>query len=387
MKELEQVNAKYAAQIDAMYEQFKRGKNFYAKEWIERLTKPDSENKLRICIWGAGQFGHDLYNRFLRLCGVNVSVFCDNDSQKWGIKLFGAIPIISPREIKPYYRVVIAVSGHEEEIYRECLDLGVPEENLFFASTSMITWATNYRCSTDNIFCEQMICGAKEVMTFFGDDYRSKDIVVKIMQRRLLDVSTPISQDGVQYFIPELSLRTDEAFVDAGAFNGDTLAEFVRCFPSDLSSEKVHYYAFECEKANCEEFRRHLKNMHCDFPVDLYPVALWDRKENLRFLGAGHNGLVDDSGEEIVSAAPLDKILDGKKISWIKMDIEGAEMRALAGCASIIKNQKPRLAICVYHNATDLYEIPKYIKSLRNDYQMLLRHHTTRDSETVLYAH
>lgn len=387
MKELEQVNAKYAAQIDAMYEQFKRGETFYAKEWVERLTKSDSENMPRICIWGVGQFGHDAYNRFLKPCGVNVSAFCDSNPQKWGKTLCGEIPVIPPQELKAQDHVIIAVSGHEEEIYRECLDLGIPKENLFFAPISMITWAANYRCSTDSTFCEQMICGAKELIAFFGDDGRSKDIVVKIMQRRLLDASAPISQDGVQYFIPELSLRADEAFVDAGAFSGDTLAEFIRCFPSDISSEKVHYYAFECGKTSCEEFQRNLKNMHCDFPVELYPVALWDKEESLCFLGTGTSGVVDDSGEEIVSAAPLDKFFNGKKISWIKMDIEGAEMRALAGCASIIKNQKPRLAICVYHNAADLYEIPQYIKSLRNDYQMLLRHHSELDYETVLYAY
>lgn len=387
MKKLEQVNAKYAAQIDAMYEQFKRGKNFYAKEWIERLTGPDPENKLRICIWGAGQFGHDLYNRFLRLCDVNVSAFCDSDSRKWGKTLWGKIPVIPPRELKTQDHVVIAVSGHEEEVQKSCLEIGVAPENVFLASPSPMTWYANYRCSVDEIFCGQMVRWAKEVMEYFGSDRRSKEVLVEMMSRRFGGTERPVTQDGAQYFIPELPLRTDEAVVDAGAFDGDTLREFARRISEKGAGEGIAYYAFECGRGNYEALQQNLKHMDCGFPVELHPLALWDKTEQLNFSAGGTSGEVNDAGEETVMAGKLDDILAGKRVTWIKMDIEGAEMRALAGCASIIKSQKPRLAICVYHKATDFYEIPHYIKSLRSDYQMLLRHHSWCDCETVLYAY
>ena len=385
MKEPAQVNEKYAAQIDAMYEQFKRGKSFYAKEWIERLTRPDPENKLRICIWGAGQFGHDLYNRFLRLCGVNVSAFCDSDPQKWGRMLWGSIPVVSPGELKPDCRVVVAVSGHEEEIRRACLAHGVARENIFLATPSPMTWYANCRCAADEAFCGEMVRRAKEVLGYFGSDRRSKEVLVEMMARRLLGTEQPASQDGVQYFIPELPLRPDEAFVDAGAFDGDTLREFARRIPGKGAG--AVYYAFECGGKNYEALQRNLKDMHCGFPVELYPLALWDKTEQLHFSAGGTSGEVDAAGEETVMAGRLDGILAGKRVTWIKMDIEGAEMQALAGCAEIIKRQKPRLAICVYHKANDFYEIPRYIKSLRSDYQMLLRHHSALEFETVLYAY
>lgn len=382
-------NAVYRSRIDEIYEQFKKEKTFYAKAWVEQLTRPTSEKKSpTICIWGAGALGHDLYSRFFRPCGVNISAFCDSEPKKWGEVRFGTIPVVSPQELLSYDRVVVAAVGHEEEIRKTCLALGIEEENIFVASHFPMTWYVNYLCSVDKAFCELMVHKAKEILEYFGSDRRSKDILTEALFRRFFGTEQPITQDeGTQYFISELPLRPQEAFVDAGAYNGDTLQEFVRQIPTGMSQTGLTYYAFECGKENYEALQQNIKRMDCEFPVKLYPLALWDKTESLNFSAAQTGGEVDDAGEEAVMANRLDDVLAGKRVSWIKMDIEGAEMRALAGCASIIKNQKPRLAICVYHKGTDLYEIPQYIKSLRDDYQMLLRHHSWCECETVIYAY
>ena len=79
-------------------------------------------------------------------------------------------------------------------------------------------------------------------------------------------------------------------------------------------------------------------------------------------------------------------ILYGEKVTMIKMDIEGYELKALMGAKQIIKEQKPKLAICAYHTFSHLWEIPLLIKSLNPDYKIYLRHHTNLDCETVCYA-
>ena len=68
------------------------------------------------------------------------------------------------------------------------------------------------------------------------------------------------------------------------------------------------------------------------------------------------------------------------------MDIEGAELEALKGAEQIIRNFKPKLAICAYHKPEDLYTLPELIKSFRDDYVFYLRHYTDTLYETVLYA-
>jgi hypothetical protein len=70
------------------------------------------------------------------------------------------------------------------------------------------------------------------------------------------------------------------------------------------------------------------------------------------------------------------------------MDIEGSEIDALNGSIGIIKRDKPRLAICVYHKLTDLWKIPLLINNILPEYHLYLRHHNgiSYACETVLYA-
>lgn len=79
-------------------------------------------------------------------------------------------------------------------------------------------------------------------------------------------------------------------------------------------------------------------------------------------------------------------MLQGKPVTFIKLDIEGAEMDALIGARMSIKKWKPRLAVCVYHRREDLVEIPLYIHGLVPEYKMYLRHYSTCRAETVLYC-
>ena len=75
-----------------------------------------------------------------------------------------------------------------------------------------------------------------------------------------------------------------------------------------------------------------------------------------------------------------------EKITFIKMDIEGAELNALYGSKEIIKKYVPKLAVCVYHKTEHLWEIPFFIKSLNPNYKIYLRHHSLDEHETVCYA-
>jgi len=72
--------------------------------------------------------------------------------------------------------------------------------------------------------------------------------------------------------------------------------------------------------------------------------------------------------------------------TYIKMDIEGSELGALEGAQQVIQTAKPKLAIAIYHKATDLWQIPLLIKRFNNDYRLFLRHYTPEIIDTVCYA-
>jgi len=75
-----------------------------------------------------------------------------------------------------------------------------------------------------------------------------------------------------------------------------------------------------------------------------------------------------------------------KRVDFIKMDIEGAEMSALEGAASLIQEYKPRLAISAYHKPDDLWVIANKIKTLNSDYELSFGHHSPVQWESVIYA-
>lgn len=83
----------------------------------------------------------------------------------------------------------------------------------------------------------------------------------------------------------------------------------------------------------------------------------------------------------------LDDVLQGKKCTFLKMDIEGSELNALKGAAETIKKWKPRLAICIYHKPEDIIEIPLYVKKLVPEYKLKMRQYSTYFYDTVMYAY
>lgn len=75
-----------------------------------------------------------------------------------------------------------------------------------------------------------------------------------------------------------------------------------------------------------------------------------------------------------------------EKVTFIKMDVEGAELEALKGARKTIMKHHPRLAISIYHKPEDIWEIPAYILSLSEDYRFYIRHYQFSKNETILYA-
>lgn len=68
------------------------------------------------------------------------------------------------------------------------------------------------------------------------------------------------------------------------------------------------------------------------------------------------------------------------------MDIEGSELNAIKGSNKVIKEQKPKLAISIYHKQKDILDIPNLLLQYNPDYQLYLRHYSFVAYETVLYA-
>ena len=82
----------------------------------------------------------------------------------------------------------------------------------------------------------------------------------------------------------------------------------------------------------------------------------------------------------------LDDVPECQDVTFLKMDIEGAEWDTLHGATNIIEKNKPTLAICIYHSDEDMLRIPEFIQSKWPEYKLYVRQHFFLPLETVLYA-
>ena len=108
---------------------------------------------------------------------------------------------------------------------------------------------------------------------------------------------------------------------------------------------------------------------------------------SLRFRDDASRGAIfADDGDIEMPVTTIDDVLGGRKLTYIKMNIEGAEPDALRGGQKSIRKWLPRLAISVYHRPADLWQIPKQVLELNSGYELYLRQHDGGIIETVLYA-
>ncbi len=184
-----------------------------------------------------------------------------------------------------------------------------------------------------------------------------------------------------QYFENFLALKPEgEVFVDIGGFDGSTSVEFIRRCPGYAG---IHL--FEPEPSNASKARA---TLHGYDKVQIYELGLGDTREEIQFSADGSTSGKDCHGGIRVQIDTLYSVLKGSTdqgISFIKMDIEGAESMAIEGAKQTILRYHPKLAICVYHKLADLRTIPEQVLGIRDDYDMYLRHYTEGVVETVMF--
>lgn len=177
-----------------------------------------------------------------------------------------------------------------------------------------------------------------------------------------------------------------ETFVDCGCYDGSTAFHFAG-WCAGKGYDKI--WCFEPDEESYQRCKRvcgSLKN------CTLYPYGISDRSGTAYFSASGKEGArIEPSGETAglakIETVALDELLGGERVTFIKMDLEGAELSALKGAAEIIRRQKPKLAISIYHKDEDILEIPRLILELCPDYKLDIRHYSVLLHDTVLYAY
>jgi FkbM family methyltransferase len=284
-----------------------------------------AENK-SIVIYGAGGEG-DALCAILESAGIAIDCFCDRNEKLNGMK---KKPVILPDELIDRYRtkndcvIIIGTEMFHKEIYDFLTGHGVKTKDIFGGAA---------------------------------------DFELQYFDKEIINFSDP------------------EVFVDGGALNLGTSRILL-----DKCKTVRRIYAFEPDKTNYMKCLK-VKESEGLSNIEVLNLGLYEEKDTLKFSlydnGSSH---ISESGNSQIEVVSLDEILPGEKITFIKMDIEGAELKALKGAADIIRKNRPKLAISVYHKQSDMIDIPLFLKSVIPDYRLYIRHYSIYPAETVLYA-
>lgn len=199
-----------------------------------------------------------------------------------------------------------------------------------------------------------------------------------------MELLKDIEIDNDEYFDKDIiNLSDDEFFIDVGAYIGDTIENFI--YHVQGNYKKI--IAFEPDNENMLSLNSYILENNIDNIV-VYKLAAWNKKEKAKFYENGSLiSQIYEKGNSITDADTLDNILlHIAPATFIKVNVEGAEYKTIEGAKEIIKRYKPKLAICIYHGAKDVYEIPLFIKKLVPEYKLYLRHYSESLLDTILYA-
>ncbi|MBQ3397241.1 MAG: FkbM family methyltransferase [Synergistaceae bacterium] len=182
-------------------------------------------------------------------------------------------------------------------------------------------------------------------------------------------------------YLEMFSPAENETIIDAGCFNGATALRFIK-----WGGEKVRrVYTFEFDPVNIARCEKNLRG-HEDI-VKLVKKGTWDKDEVMYTNPNGSGGSsVYSEGSIEINLTSIDNVVKDDAVTFIELDVEGAELRTLKGARNTIIKHHPRLAISAYHKPEDIYELPEYILSLVPEYKFYMRHYSSREWETVLYA-
>lgn len=349
-----------------------------------------------LVLFGAGGLGRKTL-RGLREIGVEPLAFSDNNTGLHGRQVDG-LKVLSPAEAARKFGTTAtflitvfmdAAPGGLESIKQQLIRWGCRKVSSFvplywkypdlFLPHYVYDLPHRVIESADSI---------REAWALFNDPSSRSEYLAQLRWRLNPEFDKiPAPAEHEIYFPPDLfALNDDEVFVDCGGYIGDT----VRSFLQRTGGRFQKLFVFEPDPSNFQKLTELVASLPPETARRIRPsnLAVGSRSELLHFDAQGAaSSSVSHSGGLVIQSEPLDSILAGESPTYVKMDIEGAEIEALKGAAKQFRKHQPILAISAYHRQDHLWNIPLMIHSLSKNYQYYIRRHSPQVlDDLVLYA-
>lgn len=225
----------------------------------------------------------------------------------------------------------------------------------------------------DNLFVEQYRKELSEAYEMLADA-QSRRVFKNICNYKLsgkVEYLQAIATERVEDIQTLLNPGARETYMDLGAYNGDTVKEFLEI----TGGQYERIIAFEPDTKNFKKLAAwQLSSGLAN--VEIVNKGIWSGAGTLHFNNDGaRSSAIDTTGKFCIAVEGVDNFLAGRPVSLIKMDVEGAEQQALDGARTTLGRYRPKLFVACYHREEDLFELPFKIRELNDSYRIYLRKH------------
>lgn len=346
---------------------------------VNTLSKYIKENldEKEVVIYGAGGFGKEIYNVLLKQ-NIEIKAFLDINATG---NLFD-IPIYHPTEFEnKNATVVLSIVLNKKTRNEICNFL----KNLGYTNIidAQKIRAMYVECENEHSYdCFKASQDAiLKPLSFLADEESQNTYTQNIIAHITRNYENTQETDEIeQYFVKNIPFKRGfKRFIDCGAYIGDTFLKL-----TELNVNIEEYIGFEPIQ---ETYGKLVKNIASkSIKSFAFPAAVSDKTGIIKFNSMLGSSSASEDGEVFAASIKLDDVLHCYNPSFIKMDIEGEELKALNGAKNLIRYSRPELAVCVYHYINHFWEIPNLLYNWNLDYKFYLRTHSSACMETVLYA-
>ena len=345
----------------------------------------------RLLVFGSGTVGRQVV-RTLRGHELEPAGLIDNASHRQGSVVDG-LTVLPPDAVVADRDVVVVAAGMAAALMEVQLDNQGVAHRFNMSEVFFALGAQPERALASHLIADRL-----DYVWLYGQlaDEPSRTCLDAVIQQRLTLDTAYLARVCVrhepQWFDRDVIPDDDgHILVDGGAFDGDTLT----AFSAKFGGRFVRAYGFEPDPALAA---RAASRFSADPRVVVVPKGLSDHTGAAFFSVTGAtDGTITDPGSMMTELRSPDELgsrvevvcLDDEvtePISFLKLDVEGAELAAMRGASGHISRSRPTLAIAVYHRASDLRDVPRFIARHRGGDRLYLRHYTDVSFETVLYA-
>lgn len=330
---------------------------------MKTVWEKAKEKEKPLLIYGTGNGADKILDELQRL-GIPVAGIFASDGfvRNRTFRGFSVMGYTQAKEEFGDFLTLISFGSQREEVI----------ENFIKVSKENETYSVDVPVYGDNIFnrdfYENHITEINQVRKMLSDE-KSKSVYENIISFKLTgDMNFLFSCETTreEAYKNILNLSGDEIYMDLGAFNGDTVTEFLKNVPS---YRKI--YAAEPDIKNFTKLQNNTQ--HLDH-IECLNVCISDNCGEISFSKhGGRNGNADKNGNT-VKCMTVDSILGDNDVSYIKFDVEGLEKEAIDGAKNAIRRCKPKMLVSCYHRSEDIFAIPLQIMSIRDDYKVFIRH-------------